>query len=126
MASREDHMESLMRDHWEAVLAVLAALWAAFVALTGVVFGLLTKRHEAQAKRVGQEMGQHGERITRIEDDVGDLRVAIADGKRDRQGLHYEIAQGFRGVGEKLDLYAKSNAAEHEGIFRLIKHNGGK
>jgi len=117
-------METLMRDHWEAVLVLLGAVWTVLLALMGAVFGLLMKRHETQAMRVGEEMGQHNERITRVEDDVGDLRVAIADGKRDRQGLHYEIAQGFRGVGEKLDLITKSNAAEHEGIIRLIKHNG--
>lgn len=115
-----------MQEHWEAVLAVLAAVWTALMALIGVVFGMLTRRYEAESKRMGVEMCQQDERITQVESDVTDLRVDLADGKRDRQGLHYEIAQGFRGVAEKLDLYAKSNATEHEGIIRLIKHNGGK
>jgi len=119
-------MESLMRDHWEAVLALLAVVWTALLALMGVVFGLLTKRHETQAARVGEQMGHHDERITRLEDDVRDVCVAIADGRRDRQGLHYEIAQGFRGVREKLDLITRTNDQAHEGIIRLIKHNGGK
>lgn len=117
-------MESLMQEHWEAVLAVLAAVWTALMALVGVVFGMLTRRYEAETRRLEVEMCQQDERIAQVESDVGDLRVEIADSKRDRQGLHYEIAQGFRNVAEKLDLSAKANASEHEGIIRLIKSNG--
>ena len=97
----------------EAVLAVLVLLWGIVVALAGLVFRMLTKRQD-----------KHGERITRVEDDVGDLQVGLADGKRDRQGLHYEMAQGFRAVGEKLDLITDANREAHGGIVRLIKNGG--
>lgn len=106
-------MESFISENAGLVAAVLVGLLTLLVGQGKREFNAIQRHQDRQDKRL-DEMGSK----------LGQLKSDQADSKRDRAGLHSELAQSFEHLEKQLSAMDKNNYDAHQMIVRLIRNNG--
>ena len=104
-------LQEIIADHWELV--------AAFNATLLLIIGWFVRRSFAH---VEEHQCRQDARLEQMERDIIRLDKDLVDSKRDRLGLHAEIADGFKSLREHLTLMERGNTEAHNNIVRLIKN----
>jgi septal ring factor EnvC (AmiA/AmiB activator) len=106
-------MEEFISEHPQLVSMLVLALISIVTALGKREFNSIQKHQDAQDRR-----------LDAMSKNIQHLDRDLADSKRDREGLHDEIAAAFKNVEKRLDAMSVANNDAHNMIMRMIRTNG--